>query len=301
MTKTPYLALYYNWAHIMNDFTDAECGKLIKAVIAYSEGKNETPKLSRVLTVAYKFIIDTIDRTDNRAANPESRPKKAKKASKKASLTARDTLKTSLTARDTLNEENREKFPEEYGFEEEKEDTLHTSPYSSASEKDNASTEPRNLQRESFISPTESKIGASSAVAFPTSALNEVSNATQTSASFPTQAVFTPPALDDVKALFARRGFKSDPEEFFNFYESKGWLVGQSPMRNWEASAANWEIKVVRERMNGKSTATQQVNKAPDIEKPRAGNFDIHEAFKKALERSYGGYYDDEDEEDEEI
>lgn len=291
MTKTPYLALYYNWAHIMNDFTDAECGKLIKAVIAYSEGKNETPKLSRMLTVAYKFIIDTIDRTDNRAANLESHPKKAKKASKKASLTARD----------TLNEENREEFPEEYAFEEEKEDTLPTSSCSSASEKDNASTEPRNLRKESFITPTESKNGASSVASFPTSALNEVSNATQTSASFPTQAVFTPPALDDVKALFARRGFKSDPEEFFNFYESKGWLVGQSPMRNWEASAANWEIKVVRERMNGKSTATQQVNKAPDIEKPRAGNFDIHEAFKKALERSYGGYYDDEDEEDEEI
>jgi len=26
----------------------------------------------------------------------------------------------------------------------------------------------------------------------------------------------------------------------FNFYESKGWLVGKAKMKNWKAAASNW-------------------------------------------------------------
>ena len=185
-----------------------------------------------------------------------------KKARKTSKKDARPT-------REVINEEKREDFTAECQSFEEKENVLPTSP--------------DNSTRDDGRTPTTKRHDAAQ------------------SSSSPTVTDFTPPALSDVRELFTRRGFKSNPEEFYNFYESKGWLVGQSPMRNWEASAANWEIKVVRERMNGKSTATQQVNKAPDIEKPRAGSFDVHDAFKKALERSYGGYYDDEDEEDEEI
>ena len=84
-------------------------------------------------------------------------------------------------------------------------------------------------------------------------------------------------------------------------------------MRNWQASAANWEIKVRRERTtqttsrealnasHGSPNGSQTAQKAqsPYPEKPRAGTFDVHEAFKKALERSYGGFYDDDDEEEE--
>jgi hypothetical protein len=217
MTKTPYLTLYYNWMHIMDDFTDAEVGRLLKAVVSYAEG-TEPPKLSRTLTVAFKFIINTLDRAESKSIAPENPTNEVKKASKKSARAQRSTKK----------EEKTEKAIDE------------------------------------------------------AKAIND----------------FTPPTLDEVKELFTRRGFKSDPEEFFNFYESKGWLVGQSPMRNWEASAANFEIKVVRERLSEKNSPIPQANKAPEAVKPRAGNFDIHDAFKKALERSYGGYYDDDIAED---
>ena len=32
----------------------------------------------------------------------------------------------------------------------------------------------------------------------------------------------------------------ADPQQFVDFYESKGWKVGKSPMKDWEASARTW-------------------------------------------------------------
>jgi len=33
---------------------------------------------------------------------------------------------------------------------------------------------------------------------------------------------------------------KKESEKMFNFYESKGWLVGKAKMKNWKAAASNW-------------------------------------------------------------
>jgi uncharacterized protein YdaU (DUF1376 family) len=36
------------------------------------------------------------------------------------------------------------------------------------------------------------------------------------------------------------KGSESESHKFFDFYESKGWAVGKSPMKNWKASVRNW-------------------------------------------------------------
>lgn len=55
---------------------------------------------------------------------------------------------------------------------------------------------------------------------------------------------FTPPTLEEVAAYVQERGSKVDPQGFIDFYSSKGWLVGKSPMRDWKAACRNadkWE------------------------------------------------------------
>ncbi len=32
-----------------------------------------------------------------------------------------------------------------------------------------------------------------------------------------------------------------DPEAFCDFYQSKGWVVGKSKMRDWQAAVRTWE------------------------------------------------------------
>ena len=52
---------------------------------------------------------------------------------------------------------------------------------------------------------------------------------------------FQKPSLDEIRQYCISRGNKVDPEQFFNFYESKGWMVGRSHMKDWRASVRTWE------------------------------------------------------------
>lgn len=52
---------------------------------------------------------------------------------------------------------------------------------------------------------------------------------------------FQKPSLDEIRAYCISRGNNVDPEQFLNFYESKGWMVGKTPMRDWRAAIRTWE------------------------------------------------------------
>ena len=52
---------------------------------------------------------------------------------------------------------------------------------------------------------------------------------------------FQKPSLEEIRSYCQERGNKVDPEQFYNFYESKGWMVGKSPMKDWQASVRTWE------------------------------------------------------------
>jgi predicted phage replisome organizer len=56
-----------------------------------------------------------------------------------------------------------------------------------------------------------------------------------------TTKVFVKPSLEEVKAYCEERKNGIDPEIFIAFYESKGWKVGKSPMKNWKAAMITWE------------------------------------------------------------
>ena len=52
---------------------------------------------------------------------------------------------------------------------------------------------------------------------------------------------FSPPNLEECMSTFEDAGSTTDEgEKFFNFYESKGWMIGRNKMKNWKAAARNW-------------------------------------------------------------
>ena len=89
-----------------------------------------------------------------------------------------------------------------------------------------------------------------------------------------TPSVFKPPTLDEVREYCRERGKGVDPEKWFDFYASKGWLVGKSPMRDWRAAARNWAARDAAESAPAKSEMS---------------SFDIEDAFNAALAKTYGG------------
>jgi hypothetical protein len=57
------------------------------------------------------------------------------------------------------------------------------------------------------------------------------------------RAVFAKPSIDELTAYAASIGFSGfDPEQFHDYYESCGWVVGRArkPMRNWQAAVRTW-------------------------------------------------------------
>ena len=52
---------------------------------------------------------------------------------------------------------------------------------------------------------------------------------------------FTPPTVSEVSDYCKERGSNIDPEQFVDFYASKGWMVGKTPMKDWKAAVRTWE------------------------------------------------------------
>jgi len=53
-------------------------------------------------------------------------------------------------------------------------------------------------------------------------------------------AVFRKPTVDEVSEYVRNAGSNVDPQQFVDFYESKGWKVGATAMRDWKAACRNW-------------------------------------------------------------
>lgn len=51
---------------------------------------------------------------------------------------------------------------------------------------------------------------------------------------------FQKPTIEEIRQYCLEKSLDVDAEHFYNFYESKGWVVGKSPMKNWRAAVCTW-------------------------------------------------------------
>lgn len=54
---------------------------------------------------------------------------------------------------------------------------------------------------------------------------------------------FIKPTVEEVASYCTERNNGIDAQEFIDFYESKGWVIGKSPMKDWKAAVRTWENK----------------------------------------------------------
>ncbi len=52
---------------------------------------------------------------------------------------------------------------------------------------------------------------------------------------------FVKPTPAEVEEYARTIDYKIDGEAFCDFYESKGWVVGKSPMKDWKACVRTWK------------------------------------------------------------
>lgn len=53
--------------------------------------------------------------------------------------------------------------------------------------------------------------------------------------------IFIIPKVEEIESYCKERNNKVDVLQFFDFYQSKGWMVGKNKMKDWKAAVRNWE------------------------------------------------------------
>lgn len=52
---------------------------------------------------------------------------------------------------------------------------------------------------------------------------------------------FVVPQVEEIKKYCEERKNNVDAERFFDYYESKGWMIGKNKMKDWKAAVRTWE------------------------------------------------------------
>ena len=81
-----------------------------------------------------------------------------------------------------------------------------------------------------------------------------------------TKKRFKPPTLSEVQEYVIDQGYNIDASKFVDFYASKGWLVGKSPMKDWKAAVRNWSRSQRQEKtaeVKRQEVSTNRFNNFP--------------------------------------
>lgn len=73
--------------------------------------------------------------------------------------------------------------------------------------------------------------------------VNQTSTNRQSAKTKPNMVSKSKPEFNDVIHYFKELGIPSEAQLFFDFYQSKGWVVGKSPMKDWKAAARGWKFR----------------------------------------------------------
>ena len=75
---------------------------------------------------------------------------------------------------------------------------------------------------------------------------------------------FVKPTVEQVQAYCAENNYPVNAADFVDFYESKGWVVGKSPMKDWKAAVRTW----LRKQREEGGHPVVQVSPKPSQDRP---------------------------------
>jgi len=204
--KLTYVCLYLGYLDALAPFSDAEMGRLTRAMLTYLRS-GEEPVFTGNERFMWPMLKDQLDRdqsaflerceTNRHNGRKGGRPKKANADPKDAS-------------------EETEGFSEKPKKPKEKEKN---------NKKENEKNNEKNNKKE-----------------------NEKDNKPEDNtgeyiAAAPPRPRFCKPSVEDIRAYCLEKDYCVDPEAIWDFYESKGWRVGNAPMKDWKAAVRNWMRK----------------------------------------------------------
>jgi hypothetical protein len=87
-----------------------------------------------------------------------------------------------------------------------------------------------------------------------------------------------PPTYEEVLEYAKEKGREDIAKEFFDYFTVGEWVDSKgNKVKNWKQKFLTW-------------CSRNEQKQTRKVEKPRYGDFDVNEAFAKALERSYSDF-----------
>ena len=83
-------------------------------------------------------------------------------------------------------------------------------------------------------------------------------NITNTNLTYSNKGSFKKPTIDEIILYCGKRDNNIRGAEFYDFYESKGWMVGKNKMKDWKAAVRTWEQRKYKKQTMSKLDA--QIN-----------------------------------------
>ena len=64
-----------------------------------------------------------------------------------------------------------------------------------------------------------------------------------------------PPKIEMVQVYISEHGYNVNAQSFMDYYDSKGWIVGRTKMKDWQAAVRNWDNRA-QDKPKGASPPT---------------------------------------------
>ena len=79
------------------------------------------------------------------------------------------------------------------------------------------------------------------------------------------EARFVKPTVEEIAAYCLSRNNNLDAARIWDFYESKGWLIGKNKMKDWRSAVRTWERRKKDEPSTASVTSSRYHNGRPKL------------------------------------
>ena len=253
---------YCDWENQLDLLSDEEAGKLFRHLLAFVNDRNpEFSKEDRILKMAFEPIRLQLKRDLDKY---EEVKKKRSEAGRNGGLKSGESRSKpnqseAIASTDEANEANAS-----FGQKNEANEAVNVNDNVTVNVNDilleKETKEEKNIKKENpeelFSDPVNLDADKRKKVA-------------------PKKERFKPPSLQEVQEYCNERQNDIQAYKFVNFYQSKGWKVGNQPMKDWQAAVRTWEQK---NKENGQSIS----NNANNGFSGRTGNTSMGQGGKKS-------------------
>ncbi len=236
---------YYDAIH---ELPAEEQGQIYKAIIDYAIASKEPEGLSTVGKMCFKLIKPVLDASVNRYdANVKNGQKGgAPKGNKNASKNEQKQADNQVKNNSQTSEKQPKNNPKTTQIQPK------NNPNSSQEQAKNNLNKDMDMEKEYYMEydkECDMDRGISVCTNEPkyierTSETTEFANlANDVGVHTPksTSKKFVKPTVFEVQTYCKERNNSVDAQRFWDFYESKGWKVGNTPMKDWQACVRTWE------------------------------------------------------------